>query len=112
VTKRRSTRRTDNELRGAYRTLRDLFRTRCIAERAVCFFCSEPIDWSLPHPDPGSFEVHHSVPVVVRPDLELEVSLWRPSHKLCNSVGEAAYYREGEDGMPDTGWPSEDWNAL
>ena len=112
--KRRSRRRTDNEWRGVYQTLRDLFRTRCIAERAVCHFWGDPIDWSLCHPDPGSFEMHHTVPVVLRPDLELEVSLWAPSHRLCNSIGEAAYDVDGlgVDDMPDTGIPSEDWDAV
>jgi hypothetical protein len=37
----------------------------------VCFFCSEPIDWSLPHPDPGSFEVHHSVPEAVPARIDI-----------------------------------------
>jgi hypothetical protein len=101
---------TDHELRGAYRVMRVQFRTRCIAERAVCHFCSGPIDWALAHPHPGSFEVHHSVPVAVRPDLELEMSLWRASHRLCNGVGEAAYYPDLGDGAPDTGVPSEDWS--
>jgi hypothetical protein len=112
VTKRRSTRRTDNELRGAYRTLRDLFRTRCIAEHAVCFFCSEPIDWGLRHPDPGSFEVHHTMPVATHPELELEVSLWEPSHKLCNSLGQAAYvggYVAPGSENDGYGIPSEPW---
>jgi hypothetical protein len=111
--KRRSTRRTDNELRGAYRTLRDLFRTRCIAERAECHFGDGPIDYTLAHPDPGSFEVHHTVPVAVRPDLELEVSLWAPSHRLCNSLNMAAFADGFEAGdVPDTGIPSEDWDAV
>jgi hypothetical protein len=107
--KRRSRRRTDNEDRAVYTTLRQLFRTRCVAERAVCFFCSGPIDWTLKHPDPGSFEVHHLEPVALRPDLELEVALWRPSHRLCNSLNMAAYDPDGAGevgGVPDTGIPS------
>ena len=84
-------RRTDYELRGAYRSLRAQFRVRCIAERRECYFGDGPIDWSLPHPHPGSFTVHHTVAVGARPDLELEPSLWAPAHSVCNKVGQAAY---------------------
>jgi hypothetical protein len=109
-------RRTDHELRGAYRALRAQFRQRCMAARMECHFGDGPIDYALAHPHPGSFTVHHTVPVAVRPDLEMETSLWAPAHSLCNKVGEAAYDPDGvgafvvpgseNDGF---GIPSEQW---
>ena len=54
---------TDHELRGAYRVLREQFRRRCMAASTPCHFCDLPVDWSLPHPHLGSFEVHQTLPV-------------------------------------------------
>jgi hypothetical protein len=103
---RPSRRRTDHELRGAYLVLRRQFRARCIAERRECYFGDGPIDWSLPHPHPGSFTVHHTVPVAVRPDLEMEMSLWAPAHSLCNNLGTAGFDGSEDD---EYGVPSEQW---
>lgn len=113
--KPRSSRRTDNEDRGAYRALREQFRTRCMAARTPCHFCGNPIDWSLRHPDPGSFEVHHTQAVALYPQYELETSLWACSHKICNSLNQAAYDVDGhgpEESVLDTGLPSESWMEL
>jgi hypothetical protein len=105
-------RRTDHELRGAYRVMRAQFRARCIAERAECYFGDGQIEYDLPHPHPGSFTVHHTVAVGARPDLELETSLWAPAHSICNKVGQAAY--AGACVVPGSendgfGVPSEAW---
>ncbi|HUO40192.1 MAG TPA: hypothetical protein VMU34_21135 [Mycobacterium sp.] len=107
-------RRTDGPDRRAYLVARDKFRSACIAANAYCYFGDGPINYALAHPDPGSFTVHHTVPVAVRPDLELETSLWAPSHALCNKLGTAAYDTDGRPPAPedvlDTGIPSEDWS--
>jgi hypothetical protein len=109
---------TDGPLRGAYRVLRSQFLRRCAAERAECFFGDGPIEYDLKHGDPRAPTVHHSIPVVLRPDLEMEISLWRPAHDRCNKLGEAAF-GDGcaAGGMP--GWEndgygvaSEDWNTV
>jgi hypothetical protein len=113
---RQSRRRTDHELRGVYQVMRKQFRQRCIAERAECYFGDGPIDWSLRHPHPGSFTVHHTIAVAARPDLELEPSLWAPAHSICNGAGMAAYDPEGVGafvvpGSENDGYgiPSEQW---
>jgi hypothetical protein len=64
---------------------------------------------------------------VVRPDLEMEVSLWAPAHSRCNKLGEAAFSGDGgghdDLSVPDSprpnnpsaywepglGWVSERW---
>jgi hypothetical protein len=109
-------RRTDGVDRGAYRTLRTLLRQKCIAERAECHFGDGPIEWGLTHPDPGSFTVHHTIAVAARPDLEMEVSLWRPAHLRCNQADMAAYDVDGagayvEPGSENDGFglPFEAW---
>ena len=106
---RRVRRATDHELRGVYLTLREQFRQRCIAERRECWFGDGPIDWSLRHPDPGSFELHHIEPVALRPDLELVPSNFAASHKICNRLNMAAYDPDGVGDVPDTGIASEEW---
>jgi len=86
----RTRRRTDHELRGAYRVLRAQFLQRCAAERKECYFgCPGPLDYSLPHTDSRAATVHHTIPVAVRPELEMETSLWAPAHSLCNRIGQA-----------------------
>ena len=109
----RSRRASDHEARGAYRSLRAQFLRRWAAERAECFFGDGPLDFSLAHGDERAATVHHTEPVVLRPDLEMETSLWRPAHSLCNRLGQAAFMDGGGSDHvgpePDTGWPSEDW---
>jgi hypothetical protein len=118
-------RRTDHEFRGLYQSLRKQFRRRCIAERCECFFNDGVIDFSLRHPHPGSFTVHHTEAVALRPDLELEVAFWAPAHAICNKLNQAAYdvdgcvevgdvacppgYENGGFGVPSQDWMSEDW---
>ena len=103
-------RRTDHELRGAYRSLRAQFLRRCAVNRVECYFGDGVIDYSLPHGHPGAATVHHTVAVGARPDLEMETSLWAPAHSVCNKVGMAAYDPDGAGaGVLDTGVPSEDW---
>lgn len=87
----RSRRATDHEARGAYRRLRDQFLRRWAASGEECFFGDGPIDYRLGHGDPRSPTVHHTIPVVLRPALELATSLWKPAHQRCNTIGEAAF---------------------
>jgi hypothetical protein len=75
-------RRSDGAERGAYKILRTQFLARCAAARTPCCFCNQPIDYSLPHGDPGSPTVEHTVSPAARPDLELEDRLWAPAHSL------------------------------
>jgi hypothetical protein len=116
MTGKGSRRRTDNELRGAYQVMRRQFRARCVAEGRECFFGDGPIDYTLEHPHPGSFTVHHTVAVASRPDLEMETALWAPAHSICNKAGMAAYDPDGggvfvAPGEENDGYgiPSEPW---
>ncbi|MGA7051986.1 MAG: hypothetical protein WBZ37_12060 [Mycobacterium sp.] len=96
--------------------MRQQFRHRCIAAGTECYFGDGPIDWNLTHPDRGSFEVHHTQPVALFPQYELETSLWAPSHRICNSLNQAAYNVDGgralDAGEMNGGYgrPSEDWS--
>lgn len=108
-------RRTDHELRNAYRVLRVQFLRRCAAAGAECHFGDGRIDYSRAHGDPRAATVHHTIPVALRPDLEMATALWAPAHALCNKLGQAAFDgREAppdtqEEVVPDTGVPSEVW---
>jgi hypothetical protein len=106
---RGSRRRTDGELRGAYRVLRSQFLRRCAAEGAECHFGDGVIDYTLSHGDPRAATVHHTIPVALRPDLEMEVSLWAPAHSLCNKLGTAAFVDGSPEPVGEYGVPSEDW---
>jgi hypothetical protein len=103
---------SDGSLRRTYRNLRRQHMRLWQTEGAECYFgCPGALDFSLPHGDQRAVTVHHTVPVALRPDLEGMTSLWRPSHALCNKLGQAAFM-EGEpitelEPEPDTGWPSE-----
>ena len=119
----RSRRASDHEMRGAYRRLRAQFLERWAAAREECAFGDGPIDYELRHGDPRAATLHHTVPVVLRPDLEMETSLWKPAHFLCNRLGQAAFAADGAGSdyaavagepphvgpEPDTGWPSAAW---
>lgn len=114
---KRRTRATDGQLRGQYRVLRAQFLRRCAAEGVECAFDDGPIDYSLPYTDAGAATVHHTISPVVRPDLELETSLWKPAHSICNKVGMPAYDPDGVGavvvpGSENGGYgiPSEDWS--
>jgi hypothetical protein len=100
---------TDNELRGAYRVLREQFLRRCAAAGAECYFGDGPIDYRLAHGHPAAPTVHHTIPVVTAPHLEMEMSLWRPAHARCNRLGQAAFDLDGGVGEDDYGVPSEQW---
>jgi hypothetical protein len=78
MTKRPSRRGTDGPLRGAHQALRAQFLQRCVARPCQVLLQRRGIDHSLRHPDPGAFEVHHTIPVAVAPQYEMEVSLWAP----------------------------------
>jgi hypothetical protein len=104
---------SDGSQRHVYRRLRAQFLQRCAASRQECYFGDGPIDYRISHGDPRAATVHHTIPVAVRPDLEMETSLWAPAHDRCNKLGEAAFGVGGgvvpgseRDGL---GIASEDW---
>ena len=53
--------------------------------RAVCHICGEPIDYFVPPSStPDSYEPDHIIPVHMRPDLELDITNIKASHRRCN----------------------------
>ena len=53
--------------------------------RAVCHICNEPIDYFVPPSStPDSYEPDHIIPVHMRPDLELDLTNIKASHRRCN----------------------------
>jgi len=77
--------------RGRYLRLRKMLMTNWRAQRARCWFCGGEVDWTARHPDPRSPELHHLVPVSVAPQLEWDPTNMKLSHRLCNSLGQAAF---------------------
>ncbi|BCO57891.1 HNH endonuclease [Mycobacterium intracellulare] len=68
------------------KSIRDHARKR-VAQRVKagepCCFCNEPIDLSVPWPDPWCFVVDHYVPTSHGGDDHGDDQL-RPAHKQCN----------------------------
>lgn len=65
-------------------TQRDKDRTTISRGRPACALCGEPIDYTLPHFDPGEFVVDHIVPLH-RGGAD-RLSNKQPSHRKCNSA--------------------------
>ena len=72
-------------------------------ERLPCCICGQPIDYTLKHPDPGSFSVQHLKDWHNHPELREEPTNLDSAHLGCNSS-------EGTSGpKPPIGDTSEDW---
>lgn len=73
------------------------------ARRLPCAGCGQPIDYSLRHPDPGSFSVEHIKSWHDYPHLREDPSNLTAMHLGCNSS-------KGKDGPAATvGETSEAW---
>ena len=72
------------------------------ARRRPCCLCGQPIDYSLPHPDPGSFSVQHLKDWHRYPELREDPTNLDAAHLGCNSSA-------GQDGKPTLGDASEAW---
>lgn len=68
------------------KAVRDSARAR-IAQRVAagepCALCNQPIDLTIPYPDPWSFVVDHAIPTS-RGGTDTEFDLLRPAHNRCN----------------------------
>lgn len=60
-------------------------RARLAALGLPCAICGDPIDYSLPAGDPGSFEVDEALPCSLG-GSELDWDNVQPAHRLCNRL--------------------------
>lgn len=65
-------------------TTRDKHRAAVSRGKPPCWLCHEPIDYSLPHLDPWSFQVDHEIPLAQGGTDTLDNC--RPSHRYCNRL--------------------------
>jgi 5-methylcytosine-specific restriction endonuclease McrA len=65
-------------------TTRDRLRKRIAALRPDCHICGRPIDYSLPHLDPGEFVIDHVVPLK-RGGTDT-IDNVKAAHRSCNSA--------------------------
>lgn len=72
------------------------------AKRRPCCICSQPIDYSLRWPDPGSFSVQHIKDWDTHPELREDPANLDSAHLSCNSSA-------GKHGKPTIGDTSEAW---
>ena len=69
---------------------RDKHRARIARDKPACHICGKPIDYSLPHLDPMSFEVDHVVALKNGGSDTLENKA--AAHRGCNSKKRARVY--------------------
>lgn len=94
-----SSRRPDRQNGHQWRKISErIRRDRDVCEMPVCLAPSRWIDKDLRAPHPHSFSVDHIEPVSRRPDLALELSNCRASHRVCN-----------QSAQPSRRMPSVDW---
>ena len=62
--------------------LRKRYRVHAKRLSLPCALCTQPIDYSIPSPDPLSFEADHIVPLS-KGGTDEWASL-QPSHRVCN----------------------------
>lgn len=74
------------------------------AKRRPCCLCGQPIDYSLKHPDPGSFSVQHIKDWHTHPELREDPSNLDAAHLGCNGSDGAR-----PEGMAALGPMSEEW---
>jgi hypothetical protein len=70
---------------------------------APCWLCGGDIDYRLSHPHPYCWELDHAITAKEAPQLILEPSNFRSSHRDCN------IQRGTDDPKLDIGTPSEIW---
>ncbi|MEU2106484.1 HNH endonuclease signature motif containing protein [Nocardia sp. NPDC019255] len=65
-------------------TTRDRHRAVIRRGKPACGICHQPIDYTLPHMDPGEFVVDHIIPLAKGGLDELDNK--QPAHRHCNRV--------------------------
>lgn len=61
-----------------------------------CHLCGQPIDYSLSHPDPGSFSADHRLPWAKYPELRYDPGNIVSTHLRCNmQKGDSLHFTVG-----------------
>ena len=75
-----------------YLKMRREFFEQCKDADAACWWCGQPIDYTIPHSDPvtghvnpDAFELDHAYPRSTHPELAEDPSNFRPAHRSCNN---------------------------
>nr|WP_168698771.1 HNH endonuclease signature motif containing protein [Gordonia paraffinivorans] len=65
-------------------TLRDRHRRIIARGQPPCAICNQPIDYTIPYPDPDSFVVDHKTPFAHGGKDTLDNK--QPAHNRCNRI--------------------------
>ena len=76
-----------------YRTLRAAWLPNA---GDLCWYCGKHVPRNVDPLHPLSPTVDHAIEVDARPDLALDVRLWRLAHRGCNAT-RGNHYREARD---------------
>lgn len=75
-----------------YLRMRKEFFNQCAQQDAPCWWCGQPIDYTIPHSDPvtghvnsDAFELDHAFPRSTHPELAEDPANFRPAHRACNN---------------------------
>jgi hypothetical protein len=100
---------SDSAGRGRYQRLRRQWLANCAAKNVPCWYCGRELHYELAHGEPLAVVVAHILPVKTHPEAEYDVTNWAPACALGNRLGGPCDVDDEDVGMPDTGWPSEQW---
>lgn len=90
---------------GAWNRVRLMAWNRDRKVKAPCHICGQPINYHLePSSTPLAWEPDHIFPVSKRPDLELDLSNIKASHKECNRNRGDGTNGENAIGMQSRVW--------
>ena len=90
---------------GRWPYIRRMAYDRDKKNRSVCHICKQPINYFLPPSScDDAYEPDHVVPVSVNPDLELDLSNIKASHRRCNRARGNGTNGENIIGMQSRIW--------
>lgn len=90
---------------GKWKKVRAMAWDRDRRTHEPCHICRQAIDYSVePSSTPTSWEPDHIIPVSKRPDLELDLSNIRASHRQCNRNRGDGTNGENAIGMQSRVW--------
>ena len=88
-----------------WRRIRQMAWERDLKAQAPCHICGQPINYFLaPSSAEEAWEPDHVIPVVKRPDLELDLNNVQASHRRCNRARGDGTNGENVIGMQSRIW--------